>query len=1094
MAERTISTVFTLKGENEYKRKVREINRELRNMRSEMKLSTTAFADNSDSLEALGQKYDILQRTYETQQKKVDEIKSALKYSEEALASFTKKGDELADELAKTLETIKKIETTGDEKLGDIEKLKEKQEKLEKSISQNDAGSDKFRIITDNWKNDLNNAQTELINTQRELSNTYNEIENARAKMEDFGDEAEDAGEDAKAMSDKTTTALDAISATAAALGLERVFGDIKKAIGDCIDAASKFETAFTGVYKTVDATPEQFADIKQNIKDLAREIPVSTTEIAGVAEVAGQLGIEAENIMNFTEVMIKLGTATNLSSEDGASALAKLANITKMSADDYGRLGSTVVSLGNHFATTERDVIEMATRLASTGAVLGLSEAQILAVAAALSSVGIEAEAGGTAFSKLLKDTETAVAGYNRIPEITERAGIGISDLKKQALEGGDTFKETANSLGYTVSQLRNIVNNYKQLENMSELSGNTVEEFVGAWKKDPLYALNDFISGLGKIDSESGGAITALEELGIKEVRMSNATLSLASSNDILLRALEDAQGAWDKNTALDEEASRAYATTEARQKILENSTEQLKQALGDDFITTLEPVLGLLTSLSASLADTADESPLVSSSLAGIGGSLGTVTAAAGAAGIIKGIAAGIKALGTGAGPALGAVGILSGLAAAALNYHENITEIPAETENLIKSADLTADGVEKARKAFENAATDADTVGEKVEALTDKLFKLSDKMQKSPADEAIIRECVDKLNGYLPGLGLTWDDITGKINMSREAVEKFAEKVEETAKLDRLKNYMDSLTSGSLDLEINSGLLENELEDAKGRLKDAQENLTEANNRGFLGNLIAIFDPAKKSVGDYSREVASAMTEVTRLREAIEKNKDAEEKAAQELAGIEKLYNEQLEKVQSMTADKTAESAAGGLTDDERVRSDTEEALEVGRKIGEAYGDGVIAGLDEKKERLRAAARGLHSIIEDEGRDTLDIRSPSHAAREIGRMWDEGLILGLRDRIGDIRRASESVSASASVGGLTEAVRKISRIPNQTAPLTPLSYSGVAEHAVRSHERITADIPVVLNLDGREISRAVSRVQWERDKTRMRARGG
>ena len=98
MASRNITTVFTVKGENEYKKKISDINRSLKTMRSEMKLTDKAFAGNDESLEALGQKYDILKRTYETQQKKVEAIESALKYSEDALAGFVSRGEDLTSQ------------------------------------------------------------------------------------------------------------------------------------------------------------------------------------------------------------------------------------------------------------------------------------------------------------------------------------------------------------------------------------------------------------------------------------------------------------------------------------------------------------------------------------------------------------------------------------------------------------------------------------------------------------------------------------------------------------------------------------------------------------------------------------------------------------------------------------------------------------------------------------------------------------------------------------------------------------------------------------------------------------------------------------
>jgi len=63
---------------------------------------------------------------------------------------------------------------------------------------------------------------------------------------------------------------------------------------------------------------------------------------------------------------MIDLGESTNMEAQEAASSLAKFSNITGVASDSYSRLGATVVSLGNNFATTEADIVVMSTRLAS--------------------------------------------------------------------------------------------------------------------------------------------------------------------------------------------------------------------------------------------------------------------------------------------------------------------------------------------------------------------------------------------------------------------------------------------------------------------------------------------------------------------------------------------------------------------------------------------------------------------------------------------------------------------------------------------------------------------------------------------------------
>lgn len=295
------------------------------------------------------------------------------------------------------------------------------------------------------------------------------------------------------------------------------------------------FESAFAGVKKTVDETADYSYDrIYGELREMAKEVPATFEEIAGVAEAAGQLGIKTEALTDFTSVMIDLGNSTNLSAEQAAVSLAQLANITKMSSDDYGRLGATIVDLGNNMATTEADIVAMSQRIASVGTVAGLSEAEIMAISAALGSVGVSAEVGGTAMSTFIKKMQTAVA------------------------EGGT------------------------KLEKFAEIAGMTAEEFQAKFKEDAMGAITSFIEGLHNLDTDS--VITSLKELGITDTRLSNAILALSTNGEILSKAVGIANGAWEENTALVEEASKRYETMESRMQIMRNEFRDLYKDLYD------------------------------------------------------------------------------------------------------------------------------------------------------------------------------------------------------------------------------------------------------------------------------------------------------------------------------------------------------------------------------------------------------------------------------------------------------------------------------------------------------------------------------
>ena len=161
--------------------------------------------------------------------------------------------------------------------------------------------------------------------------------------------------------------------------------------------------------------------------------MPMAATELAGIGEAAGQLGVQTENLEEFIQTMADLSVATNLTSEEGAAEFAKFANIVKMPQDKFDELGSTVVALGNNMATTEADIVSMGMRLAGAGEQVGMNEADIMGLSAALSSVGIEAEMGGSAMSKVMINMQLAVeTGNESLKSFAHVAGMSADEFAR--------------------------------------------------------------------------------------------------------------------------------------------------------------------------------------------------------------------------------------------------------------------------------------------------------------------------------------------------------------------------------------------------------------------------------------------------------------------------------------------------------------------------------------------------------------------------------------------------------------------------------------------------------------------------------------
>ncbi len=337
--------------------------------------------------------------------------------------------------------------------------------------------------------------------------------------------------------------------------------------VGAVVKSAISWESAFAGVKKTNDEVVDSngnvvysYADLESGLRSLAMQLPASHEEIAGVAEAAGQLGIKTQDVVSFTKTMIDMGESTNLSAEDAATAIAKIANITGLTSDEYQRFGSSVVALGNNFATTESDIVSMANRLAASGTLAGLTNQEILGLSTAMSSVGIEAEAGGTAMTQTLAAIEAAVA------------------------EGGE------------------------DLQKFAKVAGESSEEFVSKWKEHPIEAIQDFIKGLGRLDEQGTSATLVLDDMGLSGVRQSNMLKSLALAADTMTGAVELSNQAWDENTALTNEASTRYETTESKLGMLKNQVNDVAIDMGGPFVDALRNGLEASKPIIESLKDMA------------------------------------------------------------------------------------------------------------------------------------------------------------------------------------------------------------------------------------------------------------------------------------------------------------------------------------------------------------------------------------------------------------------------------------------------------------------------------------------------------
>ena len=389
-------------------------------------------------------------------------------------------------------------------------------------------------------------AQTELNNAKARLRETEAELRNLQKQIALMSSMWTQAGAALTAFSQKCVTLGRTMQRTGRMM-LRYLTTPIVGAATASVKALISYDKAFANVRRTVSATEEQFTEFYSEIEQMSTIVATSADEIAEVVATAGQLGIHTENIMDFTRAMIDLSVAsTDLEANEAATQLAKFANITGMSHDQFTNLSSAIVALGINYATTESEIVEMSKRLAAAGKQVGLSEAQIVGFAAALSSVGLEAQMGGSTFSKALVKMEVAAA----------TGGQALTDFAK--------------------------------------VCGLTEDEFKRMWAADPAEVFQRFIVGLAQLGDEGASAIATLQEIGISEIRLRDTLLRATNATELFAATQKTAIDAWNENTMLADSAAKKYDTLAAKLTNLKNRALVAGRQIGRDLTPTIENMM--------------------------------------------------------------------------------------------------------------------------------------------------------------------------------------------------------------------------------------------------------------------------------------------------------------------------------------------------------------------------------------------------------------------------------------------------------------------------------------------------------------------
>lgn len=367
------------------------------------------------------------------------------------------------------------------------------------------------------------------------------------------------------------------VAASSAVSSIKAVSG----AVMGLSEEAIKFESAMANVKKVVDfESPEGFKNLKKDILEMTRTIPMSKEELAGIAASGGQLGIAEKDLKSFTTTIAKMGVAFDMSAEQAGDSMAKLANIYKIPISQIDKLGDAVNQLSNSSPAKAADIVNTLGRVGGVAKQFGLTELQTASLSNAFIALGRSPEVAGTSINGMLTKLMTADKQGAKFQKALKNMGLESKSLKKAIAQNAD-------------------------------------------------HALMDFLKQVEKLPKENQmGALVDLFGL-----EYADDVAALVGGLDTYRKSIEELKKTGKDGKAsfigsMDKEFSARSGTTENGLALLKNSFSELMTVVGERLLPVISKVSSALAGFIQELTDFAAANPALVDSLLILGGILAGV----------------------------------------------------------------------------------------------------------------------------------------------------------------------------------------------------------------------------------------------------------------------------------------------------------------------------------------------------------------------------------------------------------------------------------------------------------------------------------
>jgi TP901 family phage tail tape measure protein len=220
--------------------------------------------------------------------------------------------------------------------------------------------------------------------------------------------------------------------------GAATTFGVVAASAMLPVRSAVAFENAMLGVAKQVEGARDAsgnltpiYSAIRKEIFGMAREVPVVTTELAGMAAAGARMGVARNELMGFVRTSAMMADAFEMPSAQLADDMGKIAGLFRIPIPKIGELADAINYLDDNTRSTGGGIIDVMRRIGGMAATIKMPAREAAALGSTFLSLGSSAEVAGTASNAVMRILGAATVQSKRVREGLSSIGFNPADVQ---------------------------------------------------------------------------------------------------------------------------------------------------------------------------------------------------------------------------------------------------------------------------------------------------------------------------------------------------------------------------------------------------------------------------------------------------------------------------------------------------------------------------------------------------------------------------------------------------------------------------------------------------------------------------------------